>query len=108
MALMMIGPSLLSASVMVDGQWLENPFEPNVKSAQGDVAGESKEVAWVVNSILVSAQRKQAVINGQFVREGDSISGAQVIRIEASSVHLNRDGETLVLRKKQNERFKKK
>lgn len=55
----------------------------------------------VLNSILHSAGRKQAVINGQSVREKDTVNGAQVQRIEGDRVLVLVDGKSLTLRLQQ-------
>jgi len=42
-----------------------------------------------VSSILISRNRRIAVINGQFFKVGDSISGNKVVKIDANSVALD-------------------
>ncbi len=103
----MMFSSLLEAGVLVDGQLLENPFEPGgYLSGPSDAKGRGEDQL-ILNSILVSPSRRQASINGQFVREGDQILGAEVKKIAPDEVWLIRQGESLILRKKQNEQFKK-
>jgi len=52
-----------------------------------------------LNSILISQQRKLAIINGQAVRQGDEIKGTsfRVISIRANSVSLKSNSESRVL-----------
>ena len=48
--------------------------------------------------MLVSKDRKIAVINGSFHREGDWIDGAQITRIEPQAVRLQRGSQETVVR----------
>jgi len=51
----------------------------------------------VLNSILISGERKIAVINGQQLIESQWIADKQVIRIHSDSVTLRHQGQTIVL-----------
>lgn len=51
-----------------------------------------------LSAILVSSQRRIAVINGRFYREGDVVDGAEVLRIDPESVQLRRGNENLEVR----------
>lgn len=52
---------------------------------------------WRLHSILISPQRRSAVINEQLVGLGDRINGAVVIEIQASSVRLRSRGRDVTL-----------
>ncbi|HEY5602386.1 MAG TPA: hypothetical protein VIM41_04690 [Gammaproteobacteria bacterium] len=57
---------------------------------------------WVLSSILVSPERRTAVVNDRVVAVGDRVSGAVVIEIEPATVRLrsNAGDLTLILLKK--------
>ena len=50
-----------------------------------------------VNSILISSERRVAVINEKVLKEGDEIAGFKVIRIEQNAVHLDGPNGKLTL-----------
>jgi hypothetical protein len=52
----------------------------------------------VLQSTLVSAERRFAVINGQKLAVGQHIDGAQIVAIGTYEVVLNRAGRESVLR----------
>lgn len=53
---------------------------------------------WQVNSIRVDADgARVALVNGTPVTEGDSVSGARVLRIDAEHVVLRAAGRTFTL-----------
>jgi len=57
------------------------------------VPGADANSGWVLTSTLVSEGRRLATINGRTVRQGQSIGGAQVIKIDPAGVTLLQDGE---------------
>lgn len=56
------------------------------------------KTGWTLNSILFSAVRQHAIINGQLARQGVVINGAKLIKIGKSSVQLKKKGKTIVLK----------
>jgi len=50
-----------------------------------------------LQSILLSSQRRIAIIDGQRLQAGDTIEGAEVQRIEPGRVVLERDGQAIEL-----------
>lgn len=55
--------------------------------------------AWQLASTLVSDERRVARINGQSVRPGDWVGGAQVRAIERGRVRLDYRGRTFTIRR---------
>lgn len=55
---------------------------------------------WVLNSTVVSADQRSAVINGRAVTLGDWIQGARVEAIEPAWVRLRGDDGSFVVRLK--------
>ena len=58
-------------------------------------ASKKEEVTIVLNSILIASDRKIAIINGQQLREGETVKsvGAQIKKIEADAVTLQQGGK---------------
>ena len=52
---------------------------------------------FVVNAIIVSPERRVAIVNGQRVGIGGSVDGATVIAIEKDQLVLERDGKQLTV-----------
>ncbi|HET8552983.1 MAG TPA: MSHA biogenesis protein MshK [Gammaproteobacteria bacterium] len=53
--------------------------------------------AWQLNSTLISAHRRLAVINGKSVGVGDRIDGATVVAITPGAVRLRRGGHQFTI-----------
>lgn len=77
---------------------VRDPTAPLGYTASGSVVGGEQ---FTLNSVLISAQRKLAVINGNTLREGDKLPGSTdmvVQRILAQAVILKQADQTWVLR----------
>ncbi|HET7649335.1 MAG TPA: hypothetical protein VFL15_01370 [Gammaproteobacteria bacterium] len=86
---------LLAASTLAHaGDNLPDPMRPDTLSA---VSGRGAVPGWDLNSILISAGRRLAVINGRTVAPGDTVNGARVLEISAGEVKLSVRGKTLML-----------
>ena len=71
---------------------LRDPTRP------ASAAGDSPQARWVLQTTVVSAVRRQAMINGEWLTEGDRIRGATVQHIESNAVTLRHDGKQIQLR----------
>ena len=67
-----------------------------VPLSAGDLSGFGG--TFVLNSILISPQRRVAIVNGVRVKEGDQVDGAEVLEIFRSGVRLKAEGETFEVR----------
>jgi hypothetical protein len=56
-------------------------------------------VQWRLSMVRIAPDDRSAMLNGALVREGDTVAGARVVRIEAGAVVLDAGGrhETLAL-----------
>lgn len=54
--------------------------------------------SWVLNSTLIAADRRVAVINGEHVSEGESVGNATVIRIRKLEVLIQVAGKRINLK----------
>jgi len=82
MLLLLAAPLSLQA-LADDEQPLRDPTAPlGHKVAVGKA---STTNTYELNSILISAQRKLAIINGQTLREGQTIAGSSDVRVASIS-----------------------
>ena len=75
---------------------LGDPMRPY--SPASPAAGDQRAARpFRLTGVLIAATRRVAVINGALYREGDTVNGARVVRIERDSVQLRRGNENLTL-----------
>jgi MSHA biogenesis protein MshK len=89
---------LLTTSLLWANEVVRDPTAPLGYNATGTSVGGEQ---FALNSILVSSQRKLAIINGNPVREGDLVPGSTdvvVQKIVAQAVILKQADQTWVLR----------
>lgn len=72
---------------------LQDPTQPADYLDSGplppsDETAPAPQAEWVLSSTLVARERRLAVINGQLVKEGDTLDGAQVVGITPLAVQL--------------------
>lgn len=75
---------------------LADPTRPALRSPAG-AAGRSAS-SLRLEGIVISANRKLALINGEFLAEGEQIYGLRIERIDRDKVTARRNGQRLVLR----------
>jgi hypothetical protein len=79
---------------------LDDPTRPPLGHQVNVNSGVKKNTSgprWVLNSTLVSPQRRSAVINDRVVTKGDRVDGAVVIEIQPNRVRLNANGREITL-----------
>lgn len=76
--------ALASAAV---AQALRDPTRPPAMSAKG-AAGKIEQSGWILQSVLISPERRYAIINGEVVPLGGSIAGAELVAIAEERVTL--------------------
>ena len=77
-------------------QTLRDPTRPPV-AATNIMAGKTRASGWILQSVLISPERRYAIINGEVVALGASIAGAELISIAAERVTLRtREGLRVV------------
>jgi MSHA biogenesis protein MshK len=75
---------------------LADPTRPALRNPGG--AGARTASGLRLEGIVISADRKLALISGEFLAEGDQIYGLRIERIDRDKVTARRNGQTLVLR----------
>lgn len=73
------------------GEPLRDPTRPY----KAVVAGVSKPSGYLVNAIIVSAERRVAIVNGQRVGVGGDIGDAKVLEINSDHLVLQKDGKRI-------------
>lgn len=75
---------------------LGDPMQPyrNVAGA-GGVEGTGPR--FTLTAVLISPSRRVAIVNGKPYERGETVGGAEIVRIEADAVHLRERGAELVV-----------
>ena len=88
-----------SQEALLAQPWGRDPFSASDTAAPPEIPSEqTKEGDYVLSGILAREGRKVAIINHYFVREGESLDGGEVVRIERDRVLVKRNGEETILR----------
>jgi len=87
---------LIMTSPFVQAQ-LDDPTRP-VNIVNTTTSATAVTSSWDLSSILVSPQRRVAIINGKTVKSGETLAGAKVLMINETSVKLKYRGEIILLK----------
>jgi hypothetical protein len=52
---------------------------------------------FMLTAVLISSERRVAIVNGKPYQSGETVDGAEVVRIESSAVHLREHGAEIVV-----------
>ncbi len=78
-------------------QGLRDPTRPPPAASAIAGAGKAEQSGWILQSVLISPERRYAIINGEVVPLGGSIAGAELVAVAAERVTLRtRDGLRVV------------
>ncbi len=91
LAAMLVSMLLVTAAGAGDAE-IGDPMRPSYLSTSSSTSV-NRAPSWRVESIVVSPDRRIAVINGQSLAVGDRIQGARVMAIDAYAVTLDIDGK---------------
>lgn len=84
-----LGPALLLlllAGHPVTADEVRDPMRPPAGMAAAETR--AQDIEWTLYSTAVSGGQRTAIINGQVVTEGGTVSGARVLAISPSAVRL--------------------
>jgi len=78
---------------------LTDPTRPAIVKSQSSMSHESasKMGGYKVSQIFISQRSKTAIVNGQKVKVGDMIDGAEVLSIRSGQVYLLVDGQNTTI-----------
>lgn len=78
-------------------QTLRDPTRPPSAASAKGAAGKIEQSGWILQSVLISPERRYAIINGEVVRLGGSIAGAELVAVAEERVTLRtREGLRIV------------
>ena len=60
-------------------------------------AGTVAAPRFALTAVLISPTRRVAIVNGKPYERGESVNGAEIVRIDADAVHLREHGNELVV-----------
>jgi hypothetical protein len=75
---------------------VHDPMQPYRFVASG-AAGNAAAPRFALTAVLISPTRRVAIVNGKPYERGESVNGAEIVRIEPDAVHLREHGNELVL-----------
>lgn len=77
---------------------LDDPTRPaDFRSVKQRPVQQVDNEVWVLSSILISPQRRIAIINGSSVRVGDTLGDVKVVKIDTTAVVIKRGNENITL-----------
>ena len=83
--------------VSAAGYAAQDPMRPPHFSNPTESRNTKKEPI-VLQQILISKDRKIVIVNDKVLQEGQSISGAKIIKIEANQIRIRRAGVNGVIK----------
>ena len=94
---MLLAVVCMAAASTVFAQTLRDPTRPAAARARGTSVATGERSGWVLQSVLISPERRYAIINGEVVPVGGSIAGAELVAVAAERVTLRtREGLRIV------------
>jgi MSHA biogenesis protein MshK len=84
---MLVAVACMASASMTVAQTLRDPTRPAGASTRS-TAGKPEQSGWILQSVLISPERRYAIINGEVVRIGGSVAGAELISVAAERVTL--------------------
>jgi len=61
------------------------------------VGGVAAAPRFHLTAVLISSARRVAIVNGKPYQHGETVDGAEIVRIEPNAVHLREHGADLVV-----------
>jgi MSHA biogenesis protein MshK len=84
----LIAAVCLVAASAVPAQALRDPTRPPAAISKGAIAAHAEPSGWILQSVLISPERRYAIINGEVVPLGGSIAGAELVAVATERVTL--------------------
>lgn len=96
----LIGCALLAAAAIATAEELpvRDPMRPFAAAAVASGAAPAASgPRFVLTAVLLAAERRVAVVNGEPRLLGDTVAGAKIVAIEADAVRLQEGDKELVI-----------
>jgi len=93
-ALIVAGVLVAAGAAHAEDALVHDPMQP-----YRFVAGPGRGIAprFALTAVLISPTRRVAIVNGKPYVRGDSVNGAEIVRIDPDAVHLREHGNELVV-----------
>jgi len=78
----------MAVASTVYAQTLRDPTRPAMVANSKGVAARAEQSGWILQSVLISPERRYAIINGEVVPVGGAIAGAELVAIAPERVTL--------------------
>ncbi len=72
-----------------------DPMQPYARGGAGTAAVAGPR--FMLTAVLISSERRVAIVNGKPYQSGETVDGAEIVRIESSAVHLREHGAEIVV-----------
>lgn len=87
---------VVTASTAI-AQALRDPTRPPLAAGAKAATARIDQAGWILQSVLISPERRYAIINGEVVQLGGSIAGAELVAVAEGRVTLRtREGLRIV------------
>jgi MSHA biogenesis protein MshK len=99
--LLALAAALALCAPLAAAQALRDPTRPPLifgRTGDGGMMGRSRDAEWVLQSVLLSPERRYAIINGEVLTLGGSVAGAELIAIREGEVTLRAGGALRTVR----------
>ena len=78
----------MAVASTVYAQTLRDPTRPAMVANSKGVAARAEQSGWILQSVLISPERRYAIINGEVVPLGGEVAGAELVAIAPERVTL--------------------
>jgi MSHA biogenesis protein MshK len=89
---------IIAAGGVARAQALNDPTRPPYGAYEGESSPAAPAGGPVLQSVMITPDRKAAIISGVMVRLGEKYGSAQVVQISETEVVLREGGESQVLK----------
>lgn len=97
LAVVLLGAAIATVAASADDR--PSPRDPTQPYGRGAsvVAGMPTGARFTLTAVLVSSERRVAIVNGKPYLQGERVDGAEIVRIDANAVHLRDGGGEIVV-----------
>jgi len=99
--LLVFGAALAVCVPLAAAQALRDPTRPaffSGRPGEGGIVSRGRDADWVLQSVLLSPERRYAIINGKILSLGESVAGAELVAIREGEVTLRAGGALRTVR----------
>ena len=99
--LLVFGAALAVCVPLAAAQALRDPTRPaffSGRTGEGGIVSRGRDAEWVLQSVLLSPERRYAIINGKVLSLGGSVAGAELLAIREGEVTLRAGGALRTVR----------